>query len=138
LCFSSFSEVRGSPGPGTAAFSFEDEFVELGREIGSAEGDVDRVMDGFAVIESAVDAAVEREVFEAVRRAEAARRGRGADGLMLAVVVEVLCAALLLLIRAASAPREGMRLAGLEVSGVEFELIVEGVERTLRSPSNNY
>jgi len=90
---------------------------------------VERVEGAFAAVESVMDAAVEREVFEDVRRADAARRGRGADRFVLEVLV-IPWAALLLLIRAASAFREGIRLAGLEASGagiiagVVFELIV--------------
>jgi hypothetical protein len=136
--------VSSSPGAGATASSLLRGVVECGREIVRAEGDVDRVVGGFTAMESAVDATVEREVFEeTVRRAPAARRGRGADGEVL--VLALLCAPpLLLLIRAANALREGMRMLGLVASeptfaGVELELIVARVEergfRILHSPS---
>jgi hypothetical protein len=50
--------------------------VELGGEVESAAGDVERVTGALTATESARDVAVEREVWEPVRRREAARRGR--------------------------------------------------------------
>jgi len=48
----------------------------LGGEVESAAGDVERVTGALTATESAMDVAVEREVWEPVRRREAARRGR--------------------------------------------------------------
>ena len=50
------------------------------KKLETAPGEVERVVGAFTAIESAVEALVERDVFEPVRRANAARRGRGADG----------------------------------------------------------
>lgn len=95
--------MRGSPPP-----SF-DGVVDCGGDAETAPGEAERVVGGLTAIESAVEALVEREVFEPVRRAKAARRGRGADVVAVEdVVLDVLFGALML-IRAASWLREGRR-----------------------------
>jgi hypothetical protein len=87
------------------------------------EGDAERVLGGLTAVESAADATVDSEVVEEVRRADAARRGRGAEALefglgpLPAGLFAVLCA---LLIRAARAFREGRRLDGLGASGPDL------------------
>jgi hypothetical protein len=79
--FSTFSTVRGSPGPMVTvaegrASPLTEPLVELGGEVDSAAGDVERVMGALTATESAKDVVVESEVWEPVRRKEAARRGR--------------------------------------------------------------
>jgi len=66
------AEGRASP--------LTDPLVELGGEVDSAAGDVERVMGALTATESATDVVVESEVWEPVRRKEAARRGRLAAG----------------------------------------------------------
>jgi len=74
---STFSAVRGSPGPAAAIASpLTEPLVEFGGEVERAAGEVDRVMGALTATESAMDVAVERDVCELVRRREAARRGR--------------------------------------------------------------
>jgi hypothetical protein len=102
-------------------------------------GEVEHVEGAFTAMESLVDAAVERDVFEAVRRKEAARQARGAAGagagaLLLGVLLEVL------LIRAASWFKDGSQppmegLAGASLAGGAVEVIVE--RRTVTSLSNS-
>jgi len=88
--------VSGSPG----VVSFAG-VVDCGGVDMAAAGEVERVEDAFTAMESLVDAIVEREVLEAVRRKEAARRARGAAGAEAAgTLPDVLFEALL--IRAAS------------------------------------
>ncbi len=84
---STLSTVRGSPGPVAAAAEgraspLTDPLVELGGEVDKAAGDVERVTGALTATESAKDVAVEREVWEPVRRKEAARRGRPTDELV--------------------------------------------------------
>ena len=117
LSFSSFSAVKASP---TGV-------IERGGDVESPAGDADRVLLGaLTATESVVDATVDNEAFEPVRRSDAASLGRGAD----VVVVPVG------LILAASWLREGGRLAPGGLAGfslvVAFELIVVGVRRLQR------
>ncbi len=103
LSFSTISVVSGSP------FSPEGVLPLLrGGEMGSWAGDSARVMGGFTMVESDVDAAAE-EVLELVRRRAAARRGR------LAALAGVGASSLM---RAASWLREGMRVAEALRSGL--------------------
>lgn len=74
LSFSNLSAVKGSPPPATASF----EGVVDGDDDDNCEGDVERVVGTFTVIESPVDAVVAMEALEPVLSANAARRGRGA------------------------------------------------------------
>lgn len=74
--------------------------VDCGGDTEIADGDVERVEGGFTATESFV-ATVDSEAFEPVRRANAARRGRGAE----VVAVDELAAppfVAFMLIRAAS------------------------------------
>ena len=74
---STFSAVRGSPGPAVVIASpLTEPLVEFGGEVERAPGEVERVTGAFTATESAMDVAVERDVCEPVRRREAARRGR--------------------------------------------------------------
>ena len=117
---STFSTVSCSPGPAVAdagrASPLTEPLVELGGEVDSAAGDVERVTGALTAVESAKDVVVEREVWEPVRRREAARRGRFAAN-ELAVWDGGLA-----LMRAASWLREGRRpaeegLSAFEISG---------------------
>lgn len=65
--------MRGSP---CAASPLTEPVVEVGGDVESAVGDVERVIGALTVVESAAEVVVEREVVEPVRRREAARRGR--------------------------------------------------------------
>jgi hypothetical protein len=77
---STLSTVSCSPGPAVAdagrASPLTEPLVELGGDVDSAAGDVERVTGALTAVESAKDVVVEREVWEPVRRKEAARRGR--------------------------------------------------------------
>ena len=117
LCFSSLSAVSESPSVVPSLDGVVDRGLDCAIE--SDDGDVDRVLGGFTAIESAADATVESDVDEAVRRTEATRRGRGALG-------GLTCGPSLLfkLIRAASAFRDGKRLAGLAASVAGGEVAV--------------
>ena len=85
-------------------------FVELGGEVDSAAGEVERVAGALTATESAKDVVVEREVWEPVRRKEAARRGRFANALAVGGLA---------LMRAASWLREGRRPAEEPLSAFE-------------------
>jgi hypothetical protein len=100
--------------------------IERGGDLEIPAGDADRVLLGaLTAMESVVDATVDNEALEPVRRSDAASLGRGAD------VVAVLVG----LILAASWLREGGRPAPGGLTGfslvVAFELIVV-VARRLR------
>ena len=74
---STFSAVRGSPGPAVVIASpLTEPLVEFGGEVERAPGEVERVMGALTATESAMDVVVDRDVCEPVRRREAARRGR--------------------------------------------------------------
>lgn len=110
-----------------------DDAVDCGRDwvvlTESDDGDTDRVLGGFTIVESAAEATVDSDADEAVRRTDATRRGRGAGAL--GFVLAGPCASLLFkLIRAARAFRDGSRLAGFvasgpETAGGEVEVMVE-------------
>ncbi len=101
--FSTFSAVSGSPGPAAAIASpLTEPLVEFGGEVESAPGEVERVTGALTATESASDVVVETDVWEPVRRREAARRGRLADEWVEGVFAPI---------RAASWLRDGRRLA---------------------------
>jgi len=75
--------------------------VEFGGEVESAAGEVERVIGALTATESASDVAVETDVWEPVRRREAARRGRWTDELVEGGVLAPM--------RAASWLRDGRR-----------------------------
>ena len=77
LSFSSFSAVRGSPPPSTGAAALVVAVLCCDTLLGAGEADL--VLGALTAMESAVDAAVFTLVDDPVRRAKAARRGRGAE-----------------------------------------------------------
>lgn len=100
-----FSWVNGSETSG--ASSGTDGVVDFGgvaAVVAVSDGDAQRVEATLTAIESFVDAVVDSEVCDPVRRSDAARRGRAGDD------VEVVL--LLRLIRAASWFSDGGRPAG--------------------------
>jgi hypothetical protein len=107
-----FSWVKGSETRG--ASSGIDGVVDFGgvvAVVAVSAGDTERVEGALTAIESFVDAVVDSEVCDPVRRSEAARRGRAARD---CAVVE---APLLRLIRAASWFNDGGRTADDDRSG---------------------
>jgi hypothetical protein len=82
LSFASFSAVKASP---TGV-------IERGGDLEIPAGDADRVLLGaLTATESFVDATVDNEAFEPVRRSDAASLGRGAD--VVAVLIGLILAA---------------------------------------------
>lgn len=76
--------------------------MEGGGELDTVAGDTDRVEGAFTAMESAVDATVDSEVVDPVRRSDAASRGRAAIGGVLADAPEAPAVLALMLILAAS------------------------------------